>query len=84
MPKYDPEKFHLALKAWCKQKKKPLRVLAQEMGLHPNSVYVYTKQCHGMPRVLPGLDRAAEIANVLEINLDELASGPFGEGLRDE
>lgn len=84
MAKFDPEKFHLALKAWCKEKKKPLRVVAKEMGLHPNSVYMYTKPRPDGPRVIPRLDRAAEIADVLEITLDELARGPFGEGLRDE
>lgn len=84
MAKFDPDKFHLALLAWCKLKKMPLKVLAEKMRLHQNSIYMYTKPRPNAPRVIPRLDRAAEIADVLEITLDELARGPFGEGLRDE
>ncbi len=84
MAKFDPEKFHLALISWCELRKKSIAELAREMGLHPNSLYMYTKPRPDGPRVIPRLDRAAEIADALEITLDKLARGPFGEGLRDD
>lgn len=82
--KIDPEKFHLALLAWSKKKGIPLRRIAEKMGVHPNSIYYYTKTRPDRTNVLPGLGKAAEIADVLHITLDELAKGPDGEGLRDE
>lgn len=84
MAKFDPEKFHLALRAWCRLKRISIAFVAKEMGLHPSSVYMYTNPRPKAARVIPRLDRAAEIADVLGITLDELACGPSGEGLRDD
>lgn len=77
----NPEKFGLALTAWSREKEIPLREIASQMGVHPNSIYVYTKSRKHVPNVLPRIDRAAEIADVLGITVDELARGPHGEGL---
>lgn len=82
--KIDPEKFHLALRAWSKKKGIPIVEISRRMGVHANSVYCYARKRKGHPNVVPTLGKAAEIAAVLRITLDELAQGPDGEGLRDE
>lgn len=82
--KIDPEKFGAALKAWSKKKKIPLTKIAERMHQHPNNLYAYTKTHYGRPNILPTMGRLVEIADILEISLDQLARGPFGEGLRDE
>lgn len=80
----DPEKFGAALKAWSKKKKIPITQIAARMHQRPNNLYAYTKTRYGKPNIQPTLGRFAEIAEILDISLDQLAKGPCGEGLRDD
>lgn len=80
----DPDKFGAALKAWSKKRKIPLKQIAERMHQHQNNIYAYTKERPGQTKIHPTLGRFIEIAEILEVSLDQLAKGPCGEGLRDE
>lgn len=82
--KIDPEKFGDALKAWCKTKRVSIARLARQTCQNPANLYAYTKHSKGHTRTVPTLVRALELADALEITLEELARGPFGEGLVDD
>lgn len=83
-PKINPEEFGQALNAWSIVKEMPLAEIARAINVNPNSLYMYTKHKKNAPRVLPTLGRLVEIADALGITLDELARGPFGEGLQHD
>lgn len=85
MTEFDPDKFYDALKAWCELRGISMRGLALKLGMHPNSIHCYGKRSRktGKKKIEPGLYKAAKMADALGITLDQLAAGPYGEGLRD-
>lgn len=83
--KIDPGKFGIALKAWCRKRKIQLLEIALILEQNPNNIYNYTRgNRSGAKAAQPTLGQMVKIADVLGVSLDQLARGPFGEGLLDE